>query len=333
MKRLAIVLLLASTAAASPGHTVPEETSLFVHWTPDGPAMHPSLPEASSLPAAWIGEPCATHTWTVPFTQRDPDQGLQDVPELARTVSLAAAPARVAWYLEQVTPDGDPLDAPWPALHVRAQLLSPSGPVAAGAVTTTPTAVTTDRNVALITMDLSWSVEELPTDGLSLQIVATLDNGCTLPSIRAYGDGALASQVRFGVYEPIRIDRIEPIIADDVQFVVHASSPWGREDIVGLEPTVRSPDGNVATQLLNAVDEAGLVQTFGIDVTRNGTYRIDVIATSTSGSNDERGVVFQVGDDRPTPLPTTDERPAEATPMPVAWAIMGLVLAARRRFA
>ncbi len=331
MKRaLAILALLAiATAQAGVGHDDPPvDTWLWVHHTEGGAALHVTPPSNVSL-APHMPEGCAPMSWLVPFMQDDPANGIEPQ-SLAREANVSASPARLEWHMEWMAPNGDPLDLPWPTMSIAAELRSGETVVAAGATTGTPTTVDGERNVVRLSADLRWEVDIVPQDTLWLAVEVSTLQDCALPGWAPATDPP--SGVRIGAYSPLVIERIDPIVGDSLRFITHTASPWGRADVVGVVPVLLMPDGQRPTTSI--VDEGGLedvLQTWQADAEPiNGTYRLEVTATSLQGGSVTDTVLFRIGDSSPPPAPAAPEPEPKSIPGPSPLWLLGLIGLRRR---
>lgn len=347
---LAIGLLLIPAGTAAPDHDDPGvEGKLHVHFTDEGPALNNAVPESAKLPAAPEAALCDTPLrWIAPFTQVPITDEVTWTQGLARDADMDPDVApRLFWYLETVQPGGDePMALPATELRLQATLrsgdttdaLGQGEALAHGQTVARPTAESVDgRHVYEMQVRMPWQVDNttLPAeDGIHLDVRLDIPSGaCDVAPVgwRAYSDSDNRPYLRYALFDPVRIDRLEPVVADGVRIVLHASSPWGRFDLADpAAPVLKGPTGEVELDDGTVLGDETLQAEWLWDSSTavNGTYRIDAIVEDAARSTQATATAFfRIGGEPKDDPQPTQEPPKKKTPaLPLAALLAGLAL-------
>lgn len=352
---LAVLFVAGLDVSASPGHQgpTPVDESMFVHFTGQGLALHPTEPTSYEGIGNDATPACGTSlSWQAAFNQGSPTDGLQPG-LLSRQADLDTARPKLTWFLHATVPGvGAASPVPLPDAHIVASLrtgadtasLADGIELARAQETLTPTSTSVD-GVYMLESRLTWTNDPLLPAGEALQLEISLSFGpeacqTPLPGIAAYADNDHQPRLDWKVYDPVRLDDFR---AQDnngtVTLTLEASSPWGSQHIAPVDdPTVAGGIGPVSGVTRTSIEEGDLLRvtwTWLQGSAPNGTYRADIMIQDIFGAvSTPDNIVFTVGDNRePRQVPLEPEPVKESPGLGIAavLAVFGVVMKNRSK--
>ena len=349
------LFIVASNVSAGPGHQgpAPVEESMFVHFTDQGMALHPTQPTAyKSLTSDAMPACGEVLSWQAAFNQGNPADGVQ-AGLLSRQADLDTARPKLTWFLQATTPGaGVASPVPLPDVHLVTSLrtgmdtaiLEDGTELARAEETITPVSTAMDGVYALESR-LTWANDPLLPSGEALQLEVSLNFGpepcqTPLPGIAPYADADHQPRIDWKVYDPVRLDDFRA--QDDngtVTLTLEATSPWGSGHIAPIDdPTIAGGIGPVSGVTRTSIEEGDLLRvtwSWLQGSAPNGTYRADIMIQDIFGAvSTPDNIVFTVGDNRePRHVPLEPEPVKESPGLGIValLAVFGLVMKNRRK--